>query len=193
MNKGMLTGMLAGVGIAIAGGVAGFTLLGDSSVEDEQVNVQATDEAVEAVPAVATTLPDSQGSATAPAAAVTKPAATTAAAPRPAPAATTAAPAVAAPVPQPAAAQATAQVAEECWDEEVEVPVEPKDKNAIAGTAAGAAIGGVIADKLGDDNKLVTAAGAAAGAFFGRRAQQRRQEQQTTTTIERRCAPAGTR
>jgi uncharacterized protein YcfJ len=64
---------------------------------------------------------------------------------------------------------------------------------AIAGTAAGAVIGGALAKELGDDNDLATAAGAAAGAFFGRRAQRNRQENNTETVIERRCAPVGTR
>jgi uncharacterized protein YcfJ len=84
-------------------------------------------------------------------------------------------------------------VQQECWDEEVVVQVQPKDDKAIAGTAAGAVIGGALAKELGDDNDLATAAGAAAGAFFGRRAQRNRQENNTETVIERRCAPVGTR
>jgi uncharacterized protein YcfJ len=86
-----------------------------------------------------------------------------------------------------------APIAEECWDEEVTVQVDPKDDKAIAGTAAGAVLGGALAKKLGDDNDLATAAGAAAGAFAGRRLQKRVQANNTTTTIERRCAPVGTR
>jgi uncharacterized protein YcfJ len=97
-------------------------------------------------------------------------------------------------VSQPAAQPAVqAAVAEECWDEEVEVPADARDDKAIAGTAAGAVIGGALAKKLGDDSDALTAAGAAAGAFFGRKAQKQYQENKTTTTIERRCAPAGTR
>jgi len=82
---------------------------------------------------------------------------------------------------------------EECWDEEVIVQVDPRDQHAVAGTAAGALIGGALAKEIGDDRDLATAAGAAAGAYLGRRAQREFQENNTTTTIERRCAPVGTR
>jgi len=76
----------------------------------------------------------------------------------------------------------------ECWDEEVEVQAEPRDEKAIAGTAAGSLIGGALAERLGDDDDLITAAGAAAGAFIGCRAQQEFQENRTTTTTVTRCA-----
>ena len=147
MNKSMLIGVVAGVGIAAAGGVAGFTFLGKNANVDET-------------------------------AAVAEDAAAQQAASRPAP--------------QPAAAQP----AVECWDEEVAVTADPKDRNAIAGTAIGAVVGGAIGKDIGDRD-LTTAAGAAAGAFIGRRiqkeVQENRADQRTTVTTERRCAPAGSR
>ena len=45
--------------------------------------------------------------------------------------------------PRPAAAPAAP--AEECWDEEVTVQLDPKDEHAIAGTAIGAVVGGASA------------------------------------------------
>lgn len=177
MNKSMLTGIVAGVAIATAGGVAAFALLGDSSKVEEQGSIATVDDAINAPAAPAAAVPASS----APATPVQRPAA---AAPRPV--AQPAAQVAAQPAPQPV-------VEEECWDEEVTVQVDPKDDKAIAGTAAGAVIGGALAKKLGDDNDLVTAAGAAAGGIFGRRAQRNRQENNTETVIERRCAPAGTR
>jgi uncharacterized protein YcfJ len=165
MNKSMLTGVITGVGIAIAGGVAGFSLMGNSSVEDAAVAAEAAPEATAGPEARAASVQPAERTET-----VTT--GTVAATP--------------APVEEPA-------VAQECWDEEVVVQADPRDDKAIAGTAAGAVIGGAVADKLGDDNDLLTAAGAAAGAFFGRRAQKEFQENRTTTVIERRCAPAGSR
>jgi uncharacterized protein YcfJ len=153
MNKSMLAGLVAGIAVATAGGVAGYAFLGDrSAVEDtplveESVGTQPTAQAPAAQPS----------------------------APAQARPATPAAP------------------PEECWDEEVTVQAEAKDRHAIAGTAAGAVIGGALAKELGDGNDLATAAGAAAGAFAGRRIQKNMQENNTTTTIERRCAPAGSR
>lgn len=148
MNKTMLTGVVAGVGIAVAGGVAGLTMFGgssDTAAEDAEVAEVASE--VQAAPEAA---------------------------------------AASAPAPEPV-------VVEECWDEEVTVQAEPRDDRAIAGTAAGAVIGGALADRLGDDDDLVTAAGAAAGAFIGRKAQREFQENRTTTTTVRRCAPVETR
>lgn len=184
MNKSMLTGIIAGVGIATAGGVAGYALLGQPTAVDEQGSALVIEDPIEA-PALG-----GHEAEVAPA-----PVATTQAAPVPTRAAPTATAARTQSAPQPTAAAnpAPTPVAEECWDEEVTVQVDPRDDRAIAGTAAGAVIGGAIAKKVGDDNDLATAAGAAAGAFFGRRAQRRMQENNTTTTIERRCAPVGSR
>jgi uncharacterized protein YcfJ len=147
MNKTMMTGVLAGIGIAVAGGVAGFTVLNNSSSNDNETAAVAEDIQAQ----------------------------------NPGQAATVAATARSAP--------AAAVPAQDCWDEEVVVQAAPRDDEAIAGTAAGAVIGGALADRLGDDDDLVTAAGAAAGAYIGRRAQREYQENQTTTVIEQRCAP----
>jgi len=164
----MLSGLLGGVGLATAGGVAGFVLMGEPSTTD------AVQGAVEPEPAVVVEESSPVVSAPAP---VSAPAA-----PKPA--------AQPAPVQvQRQAAVAPAPVQERCWDEEVTVQVEPKDENAIAGTAAGALIGGAIAKKIGDDNNVLTAAGAIGGALAGRRIQQRAQENNTETRIERRCEP----
>ena len=164
MNKSMLTGLLGGVGLATAGGVAGFVLLGEPSSTDEIQGMLEPESAV--------ALEDASQMASAPAQ-------------EPAPAisqpSTEAVPVQAAAVPAP--------VEERCWDEEVTVQVEPRDENAIAGTTAGALLGGAIAKKVGDDNDLLTAAGAIGGAFAGRKVQQRIQENNTTTRIERRCEP----
>ena len=153
MNKSVLIGMVAGIGIAVAGGVAGVTLMNNSSETLEPV---AMDDATEAM-----AIADSAAEAPAqdvPAQNIV----------------------VVSNEPEPV-------FVEECWDEVVEVPAEARDDKAIAGTAAGALIGGALADRLGDDDDLVTAAGAAAGAFLGRRAQREYQENRTTTTTVRRC------
>lgn len=141
MNKNLLVGVVAGIGIAVAGGVTGFALIGDSTDSQEPM---AAEESVE----------------------VMTPAATIA----------------------DASSEPAPVFVEECWDEEVEVQADVRDDKAIAGTAAGAVIGGALADRLGDDDDLVTAAGAAAGAYLGRRAQREFQENRTTTTTVRRCA-----
>lgn len=156
LNKSLLTGVIAGISIATAGGVASYALLGnDQEVADQTANVTTEQGAAE--------LALSDPTATAMAASA-------------------------------ASASTTESAAqEECWEEEVVVHADPRDEHRIAGTAAGALIGGALAKELGDDNDLLTAAGAAAGAFAGRRAQQEYQENNTTTTIERRCAPVGTR
>ena len=147
MNKSMLIGVVAGITVATAGGVAAYSYLGQDVQTDAQGSALAMEE----------TITESTDSHT-------------------------------------AMNIVTAAVAEEeCWDEEVTVQADPRDEHAIAGTAAGALIGGALAKKIGDDRDLATAAGAAAGAYLGRRAQREFQENNTTTTIERRCAPVGTR
>jgi uncharacterized protein YcfJ len=151
MNKSVLIGMVAGIGIAVAGGVAGVTLMNNSAETVEPLAMEETAEAVDTM-AIADATPE------APAQNVV----------------------VVNNEPEPV-------FVEECWDEVVEVPAEARDDKAIAGTAAGALIGGALADRLGDDDDLVTAAGAAAGAFLGRRAQREYQENRTTTTTVRRC------
>jgi len=166
MNKSMLTGVVAGIAVATAGGVAGYAFLGQETVDPQGSAVvmedAATEQAVEAPPA-------------------SQPAAQAAARPAPAP------------TPKPQVAAAPQPAPEECWDEEVTVQADPRDDKAVAGTAIGAVVGGALAKKIGDDKDLVTAAGAAAGALAGRKMQRRYQENNTTTTVERRCAPAGSR
>ena len=177
MNKSMLTGLVAGIGVATAGGVAGFTLLGKKTPAEQDVAMITPEPAqVEVVPAVAPVA---------------------APAPQPVAAAQPAAPKPAA-RPRPAAqpVQAAAPPAEECWDEEVTVTEDPKDQHAIAGTAIGAVVGGAIG-KEAHDSDLSTAAGAAAGAYIGRRLQRRAQEnheaERTTTQTVHRCGPPGSR
>lgn len=170
MDKNLIIGVVAGVGIAVAGGVAGFTMMGEPSGQDQAFGVETEIAEIEAAPA------DTRAEPVAAQAVTPAPAAPRPAAARPAPQ----------PVQTAQAAPPPAPV-EECWEEEVEVPAEARDEKAIAGTAAGALIGGALADRLGDDDDLVTAAGAAAGAFIGRKAQRQFQENRTTTEIVTRC------
>lgn len=174
MNKSMLIGVVAGIGVATAGGVAAFQFFGQPKSIEEQGSAVVVEEP-------ATQVQDSAPVVVA-----------RAATPAPAPVAQAAAPR---PAPRPAAAPKPAAPVEECWDEEVTVTEDPKDQHAIAGTALGAVVGGAIGKDVGDRD-LTTAAGAAAGAFIGRKIQQKvqenRAEQRTVTRIERRCGPAGT-
>jgi uncharacterized protein YcfJ len=189
MSKSMLVGVVAGVGIATAGGVLGYQFFGQppneqgsSVVVETPTEVEAPRETtvarIEAAPAPAVQVAaPAVRPATQPAA---QPPTRSAAQPRPAPP-------VAAPAPAPAPA-------EECWDEEVTVTEDPKDQHAIAGTALGAAVGGALGNEV-SDRDAAKLAGAAAGALIGRRLQRRmqenREEARTTTTIERRCGPPG--
>ena len=168
MNKSMLIGIVAGIGIAVAGGVAAVSVMNGSADTESQLPAEQAD--------VLDNINET-GSVAAPAQPV-EAVPNTVAAPAPARAAPAA---VATAAPQPV-------FVEECWDEEVEVQADVRDDKAIAGTAAGALIGGALAERIGDDDDLVTAAGAAAGAFLGRRAQREYQENRTTTTTVRRCA-----
>src|SRR5580765_7977017 len=101
MNKQMLLGLVAGIGVATAGGVLGYQFLGQSRVDeqgtaavDTQEQPATQEDAVAARPAVAP--------------------AHTATAPKPTKSASTSRPApAAAPIQVAAAAPA-----EECWDEE---------------------------------------------------------------------------
>jgi uncharacterized protein YcfJ len=179
MNKSMLIGVVAGVGVATAGGVLGYQFLGQPTQLEQGSNlvIEEAMPAQEAAPAIVVARAAEPAAARAP----------TTTAPRPA---AQPAPRAAAPAPKPVAAPV-----EECWDEEVTVQADPKDQHQIAGTAVGAVVGGAIGKDVGDRD-LTTAAGAAAGAFIGRKIQQKiqdnRAETRTVTTIERRCAPAGT-
>jgi uncharacterized protein YcfJ len=183
MSKSLLVGVVAGVGIAAAGGVLGFQFLGQSANDQgSAVVVEAPEDTlvarIETAPVPA---PAAQPVAQA--------------APRPAPAAPAPRPAAQPRATQPVAAAAPPPApVEECWDEEVTVTEAPADQHRIAGTAAGAVVGAAVGNEVSDSDgaKLV---GAAAGAFIGRRIQRRmqenREEARTTTTIERRCGPPG--
>lgn len=183
MSKSMLVGVVAGVGIAAAGGVLGFQFLGQPP--NEQGSAVVVEEPKEIALARVDTAPVPAPAAQPVAQAAPRPA-PAAPAPRPAAQPRTAQP-VAAPTPPPAPAEV-------CWDEEVTVTEAPKDQHAIAGTAAGAVVGGALGNEVSDRDsaKLI---GAAAGAFIGRRLQRRAQEnheeERTTTTLERRCGPPG--
>src|SRR5690606_28368298 len=124
-------GMVAGVGIATAGGVTAYSFMGSKPAEQgSAVAIEApADEANAQAAAAAPAVPAPAQAAPAP---VARPAATPAPAPRPA------ATAAAAPAP-----------VEECWDEEVTVQADPKDQNKIAGTAIGAVVGGAIGKDVG--------------------------------------------
>jgi uncharacterized protein YcfJ len=168
MSKSMLVGVIAGIGVATAGGVAAYQFFGQPPQQGSAVVAEEPVQEAQAAPVVvASATPVSQP-----------------AQPRPA-----ARPAAPKPAPQPAV------TVEECWDEEITETADPKDQHAIAGTAVGAVVGGAIGKDVGDRD-LTTAAGAAAGAFIGRKIQQRIQEnnadERTVTRVERRCAPAGT-
>ena len=157
-NKSMLIGMVAGIGIAAAGGVAAYQFLGSRAGTSKAAWPSSRKRA----PAQA-----QQGSAEIVVARATP--AAPAPAPRAAPADSSRSARAnrAAPGRGPAAPAAPA---EECWDEEVTVQLDPKDEHAIAGTAVGAVVGGAIGKDVGDRD-LTTAAGAAAGAFIGRKIQ----------------------
>jgi uncharacterized protein YcfJ len=90
---------------------------------------------------------------------------------------------------------ATTAVTEPGRDEEIcemvtvthQAPV--KDQHQIAGTAAGAVIGGVLGNQVGGGNgkKVATAAGAIVGGIIGKNAQAKHQANQTYQTTERQC------
>lgn len=64
-----------------------------------------------------------------------------------------------------------------------------KDEHQIAGTAAGAVVGGVLGNQVGGGNgkKVATAAGAIVGGLLGKNVQTRHQDSQTYQTTERQC------
>jgi uncharacterized protein YcfJ len=168
MNKSMLIGVVAGVGIATAGGVLGYQFVGQQKAAEVADAAEYPQQAADDEVVVARAEPARASAARAPAAK---------------------------PAPQSAPRTAAAAPTEECWDAEVTVQNDPKDSHQIAGTALGAVVGGAIGKDVGDRN-LTTAAGAAAGAFIGRKIQQHVQENQaekrTVTKTERRCGPVGT-
>ncbi|KAF1699533.1 hypothetical protein CSC62_01120 [Pseudoxanthomonas jiangsuensis] len=73
--------------------------------------------------------------------------------------------------------------------EKVEVQRSSSDPNRVAGTAAGAVIGGLVGNQIGDGKgrKLATVGGAVAGGAIGRKVQGDRQEARGDRVIETRC------
>lgn len=71
----------------------------------------------------------------------------------------------------------------------VEVQKNSTDPNRIGGTLAGAAIGGLLGNQVGDGNgkKLATVAGAVAGGAAGRTIQGNRQQANGNRRLERVC------
>jgi uncharacterized protein YcfJ len=76
-----------------------------------------------------------------------------------------------------------------CHDEVITHTAPPKDKYRILGTAAGAALGGLVGNQFGggNTNKAITAAGVLAGGYAGHKTQERIQAGNTYTTTEQRC------
>ena len=81
------------------------------------------------------------------------------------------------------------QVREVCEERTVTHQAPSKDENQIAGTAAGAVIGGLLGNQVGGGNgkKAATALGAIAGGLIGKNAQAQHQQQQTYQTVEQVC------
>lgn len=78
---------------------------------------------------------------------------------------------------------------EVCEDVVVKAPAQAQDKHQIAGTAAGAVIGGVLGNQVGGGNgkKIATAAGAIVGGLVGKNVQTHQQNKQVRETVERQC------
>jgi uncharacterized protein YcfJ len=76
-----------------------------------------------------------------------------------------------------------------CRDVEVTRGSPPKDQHRLLGTAAGAALGGLVGNQFGGGtaNTAITAAGVVAGGYAGNKVQQRVQEGNQYTTVERQC------
>ena len=85
---------------------------------------------------------------------------------------------------------------EECWDEEVTVENDPKDKHQLAGVGLGAAVGAAVGKDVGH-NKLTTAVAAFGGALAGKKIQEKIQEnnadKRTETQTVHKCGPPGSR
>jgi uncharacterized protein YcfJ len=161
----MVVGIVAGIAIAATGAVlAGYAMRSD---EAKDATTQVADQSPmptprAAAPSGSSTVADA-GTSTADAGNATADAAST--------------------------ADATSAPEENCVDESVELPAEPKDDNRIAGTVIGAVVGGALGHKIGGGTGG-TVAGAAGGAYAGNRAQKEYQKRQTDTTVERHCTPA---
>ena len=73
--------------------------------------------------------------------------------------------------------------------EDVEVQRAGGDPNRVAGTAAGAVIGGLVGNQIGSGSgrKLATVGGAVAGGAIGRNVQGNSQESRGDRIVETRC------
>ncbi|WP_101926676.1 MULTISPECIES: glycine zipper 2TM domain-containing protein [Luteimonas] len=73
--------------------------------------------------------------------------------------------------------------------DDVEVQRNASDPNRIAGTAAGAVIGGLVGNQIGSGSgrKIATVGGAVAGGAIGRNVQGNRQESNGDRIVETRC------
>ena len=194
INKWMLIGVVAGLGIATAGAVVALSMRdnGDPQMADEVTSdAMPADDAAGGVVDVATGTDVASEEA--------KPAVAPVAAP-----AATPHPAISGPVKQPApkktpkpagqvaAAPAAAKApTQRCWDEEVTHTAEPKDEHRIAGTVIGGVVGAAVGNQFGGGKgkTLATVAGAAGGAYAGNRVQKSVQEKNTYTTTEHHCEP----
>lgn len=76
-----------------------------------------------------------------------------------------------------------------CRDVVVTHQETPKDKHRLLGTAAGAALGGLVGNQFGGGtaNTAITAAGVVAGGYAGNKVQGKVQQGNTYTTTERVC------
>ena len=195
INKWMLIGVVAGLGIATAGAVVALSMRdnGDSQMAADVTSDQlpgddtvgavadlATGTDVASEEATAAVAPVAQAPAAAPHPAISGPAKQPAPKKTPKPAGQVAA--------APAAAKAPTQ---RCWDEEVTHTAEPKDEHRIAGTVIGGVVGAAVGNQFGGGKgkTLATVAGAAGGAYAGNRVQKSVQEKNTYTTTEHHCEP----
>lgn len=164
MNKSLLTGLIAGIAVATAGGVAGYTFFG-----------QDAEDAGSATPMEADAHAGHAAAAPAPAAAP--------AAPRPA--------AAAAPAPAPAAA-AEMECWDEPVTVQADPKDRNQIAGTAIGAVVGGAVAKDLGDR--DLTTAVgAAAGAFIGRRIQKEVQENRAESRTVTTMERRCAPAGSR
>jgi uncharacterized protein YcfJ len=182
INKWMLIGVVAGLGIATAGAVVAYSMRDNT---DQEMAAQTMSDEMPAEDAVADVAEMS-----APAA----PAVAQVSTPAPHPATSPPAKKAKAPKPEGQVAQAPVpakEPAQHCWDEEVTHTAEPKDEHRIAGTVIGGVVGAAVGNQFGGGKgkTLATVAGAAGGAYAGNRAQKAVQENNTYTTTEHHCEP----
>jgi uncharacterized protein YcfJ len=78
---------------------------------------------------------------------------------------------------------------EECRDQLVSVQHPTKDPNQITGTVAGAVIGGLAGNQVGDGDgkKVATVGGAVAGGYAGKKTQEGMQDRNVDQVNERVC------